>query len=95
MPAPLRPTIERCSPAFILILILSAFPILLCSCSSVNSASAQKDYGVFIGANTNLIAPVTVGDGAYIAAASTVTKDVPAGSFVIGRVREEHTKQRE
>ena len=51
--------------------------------------------GVFIGANTNLIAPVTVGDGAYIAAAATVTKDVPAGAFVIGRVREEHKKKRE
>ena len=51
--------------------------------------------GVFIGANTNLIAPVTVGDGAYIAAASTVTKDVPQGTFVIGRVREEHKRKRE
>lgn len=50
---------------------------------------------VFIGANTNLIAPLTVGDGAYIAAAATVTKDVPAGAFVIGRVREEHKKKRE
>ena len=42
---------------------------------------------VFIGANTNLVAPVKVGDGAYIAAATTVTKDVPSGAFVIGRVR--------
>ena len=44
---------------------------------------------VFIGANTNLVAPVTVGDDAYIAAATTVTADVPAGAFVIGRVRAE------
>ena len=49
---------------------------------------------VFIGANTNLVAPVSVGDGAYIAAATTVTKDVPAGAFVIGRVREEQKEKR-
>ena len=49
---------------------------------------------VFIGANTNLIAPVTVGDDAYIAAASTVTKDIPPRAFVIGRVREEVKEKR-
>ncbi len=49
--------------------------------------------GVFIGANTNLVAPLTVGDNAYIAAATTVTEDVPPGAFVIGRARAEK-KQR-
>jgi len=49
---------------------------------------------VFIGANTNLIAPLTVGDDAYIAAASTVTRDVPPRAFVIGRVREEVKEKR-
>ena len=39
----------------------------------------------FIGCNTNLIAPVTVGEGAYIAAGTTVTKEVPADSLAIGR----------
>ena len=48
---------------------------------------------VFIGANTNLIAPVTVGSDAYIAAATTVTEDVPDGSFVIGRSRAEIKKR--
>ena len=48
----------------------------------------------FIGANTNLIAPLTVGDDAYVAAASTVTRDVPAGAFVIGRVRQEVKEKR-
>ena len=46
----------------------------------------------FIGANVNLIAPVTVGDGAFIAAATTVTEDVSEGAFVIGRVRAEEKK---
>ena len=40
------------------------------------------DY-VFVGCNTNLVAPVTVGDGAYTAAGSTITKDVPAGDMGI------------
>lgn len=43
----------------------------------------------FIGANTNLIAPVVVGDNAFIAAGTTVTRDVEDGSFTIGRVRQD------
>jgi len=44
--------------------------------------------GVFIGCNTNLISPVKVGSGAYIAAGTTVTKDVPEDALCIGRARE-------
>ncbi|HJB59508.1 MAG TPA: UDP-N-acetylglucosamine diphosphorylase [Candidatus Faecalibacterium faecipullorum] len=39
----------------------------------------------FIGCNTNLVAPVSVGDGAYTAAGSTVTRDVPAAALAIER----------
>lgn len=39
----------------------------------------------FIGCNTNLVAPVKVGRGAYTAAGSTITKDVPAGALAIER----------
>ncbi len=42
----------------------------------------------FIGCNTNLVAPVQVGDGAYTAAGTTVTKDVPAGALAVGRARQ-------
>ncbi|MBR6015348.1 MAG: UDP-N-acetylglucosamine diphosphorylase [Firmicutes bacterium] len=45
--------------------------------------------GAFIGCNTNLVAPVKVGEKAYIAAGSTVTKDVPAGALRISRAREQ------
>ena len=41
--------------------------------------------GAFIGCNTNLVAPVKVGDGAYTAAGSTITDDVPADSMAIAR----------
>lgn len=40
--------------------------------------------GVFTGVNTNLIAPVTIGDGAYIGAGSVVNKDVPEGKLAVG-----------
>ena len=42
----------------------------------------------FLGCNTNLIAPVTVGDRAYTAAGSTVTDDVPDGALAIARTRQ-------
>jgi len=49
---------------------------------------------VFIGSNVNLVAPLNVGKGAYIAAGSTVTKDVAEDSFVIARERETVKKRK-
>ncbi len=43
---------------------------------------------VFVGSGTELVAPVTVGDGAYIAAGSTITEDVPAEALGIARERQ-------
>lgn len=42
----------------------------------------------FIGCNSNLVAPVTVADNAFVAAGSTVTKDVPADALAIARERQ-------
>ena len=42
----------------------------------------------FVGSDTTLVAPVTVGDGAYIAAGSTITEDVPADALALGRARQ-------
>ena len=46
----------------------------------------------FIGCNSNLVAPVSVGSGAYIAAGSTITMHVPANGMAIGRSRQEVKK---
>jgi bifunctional UDP-N-acetylglucosamine pyrophosphorylase / glucosamine-1-phosphate N-acetyltransferase len=46
--------------------------------------------GVFIGSDTQLIAPVTIGRGAYVAAGSSITMDVPAGALAIARGRQEN-----
>jgi bifunctional UDP-N-acetylglucosamine pyrophosphorylase / glucosamine-1-phosphate N-acetyltransferase len=44
--------------------------------------------GAFIGSDSQLIAPVTVGAGAYVAAGSTITEDVPAGALGVARGRQ-------
>ena len=44
----------------------------------------------FIGCNTNLVAPVRIGNAAYTAAGSTITKEVPDGALGIGRSRQEN-----
>lgn len=64
-----------------------------CGCVTVNYDGKSKHRttigdDAFIGCNTNLIAPVTVGDGAYTAAGSTITQDVPAEALGIARARQ-------
>jgi bifunctional UDP-N-acetylglucosamine pyrophosphorylase/glucosamine-1-phosphate N-acetyltransferase len=44
----------------------------------------------FVGSNSTLVAPITIGDGAYIAAGSAITDDVPADALGIGRGRQEN-----
>jgi bifunctional UDP-N-acetylglucosamine pyrophosphorylase/glucosamine-1-phosphate N-acetyltransferase len=44
--------------------------------------------GAFIGSDSQLVAPVRVGKGAYVAAGSSITEDVPAGSLGIARARQ-------
>jgi bifunctional UDP-N-acetylglucosamine pyrophosphorylase/glucosamine-1-phosphate N-acetyltransferase len=44
--------------------------------------------GAFIGSDSQLVAPVRVGDGAYVATGTTVTQDVPDDGLAIARVRQ-------
>jgi bifunctional UDP-N-acetylglucosamine pyrophosphorylase/glucosamine-1-phosphate N-acetyltransferase len=44
--------------------------------------------GAFVGSDSTLVAPVRVGKGAYIAAGSTITEDVPVDSLALGRARQ-------
>lgn len=43
----------------------------------------------FVGSNSTLVAPVSIGDGAILAAGSVITKDVPEGAGAFGRARQE------
>jgi bifunctional UDP-N-acetylglucosamine pyrophosphorylase / glucosamine-1-phosphate N-acetyltransferase len=53
----------------------------------VKSRTTIED-GAFVGCDTMLVAPVTIGAGAYTAAGSTITDDVPAGALAIARSRQ-------
>jgi bifunctional UDP-N-acetylglucosamine pyrophosphorylase/glucosamine-1-phosphate N-acetyltransferase len=44
----------------------------------------------FIGSNSQLVAPVRIGKGAYVGSGTTVTKDVPAGALAISRVNQKN-----
>ncbi|MED5045920.1 bifunctional UDP-N-acetylglucosamine diphosphorylase/glucosamine-1-phosphate N-acetyltransferase GlmU, partial [Geobacillus stearothermophilus] len=54
----------------------------------VHPKKTNQDDGAYIGCNVNLIAPVTVGRGAYVAAGSTITDDVPGRALAIARARQ-------
>ena len=58
----------------------------------VHKSRTVIDDNAFIGCNTNLIAPVHVGEGAYIAAGSTVTDDVPPAALAIARARQQNKR---
>ena len=45
---------------------------------------------VFVGCNSNLVAPVTLKEGSYVAAGSTITKEVPSDALAIARARQEN-----
>jgi bifunctional UDP-N-acetylglucosamine pyrophosphorylase / glucosamine-1-phosphate N-acetyltransferase len=61
---------------------------IFCNYDGYSKQKTTIGRDVFIGSDSQLIAPVSVGDGAYVATASTVTQDVPAGALAIGRVRQ-------
>jgi bifunctional UDP-N-acetylglucosamine pyrophosphorylase/glucosamine-1-phosphate N-acetyltransferase len=60
------------------------------TCNYDGAAKHETKIGerVFIGSDTALVAPVRVGDGAYVAAGSTITDDVPADALAIARGRQ-------
>jgi len=64
-----------------------------CGTITVNYDGKKKhrttiEDGVFVGCNSNLVAPVTIGSESYVAAGSTITKDVPSRGLAFGRARQ-------
>ena len=55
-----------------------------------NKHRTQIGAGVFVGVDTMLVAPVSVGDGAYTGGGSVITKDVPPGALGIARARQQN-----
>jgi len=61
---------------------------ITCNYDGVHKHKTVIEDGVFIGSDSTLVAPVRIGRGAYIAAASCITEDVPADALALGRARQ-------
>ncbi len=69
-----------------------------CGAVTANFDRVQKHPTVigreaFVGCNTTLVAPVTVGEGAYVGAGSVITEDIPAQALAIGRSRQQNKRE--
>ncbi len=61
-----------------------------CNYDGFNKSKTVIGAGAFIGSNSSLVAPVTVGDSAYVASGSVITNDVPDDGVGFGRARQEN-----
>ncbi len=62
--------------------------VITCNYDGVNKHTTLIGAGVFVGSDSTLVAPISIGDGAYIGAGSCITKDVPADALAVGRGRQ-------
>ena len=63
---------------------------ITCNYDGMNKFQTTIESDVFIGSDSQLVAPVRIGKGSFVAAGATVTKDVPAGSLAISRVKQQN-----
>ncbi len=61
---------------------------ITCNYDGANKHRTVMGEDVFIGSNSAIVAPVTLGNGATTGAGSTVTQDVPAGALAVGRAKQ-------
>lgn len=61
---------------------------ITCNYDGFNKHRTEIGAGAFIGTNSSLVAPVSVGDGAYIASGSVITQNVPDDALAFGRARQ-------
>jgi bifunctional UDP-N-acetylglucosamine pyrophosphorylase/glucosamine-1-phosphate N-acetyltransferase len=63
---------------------------ITCNYDGKNKFVTTIEDGAFIGSDTQLVAPVKVGKGAYVGAGSTITKEVPAGALAVSRTPQQN-----
>jgi bifunctional UDP-N-acetylglucosamine pyrophosphorylase/glucosamine-1-phosphate N-acetyltransferase len=63
---------------------------IFCNYDGFQKHTTTIEAGAFIGSDSQLVAPVRVGEGAYVGTGTTVTRDVPANALAISRVRQEN-----
>ncbi len=61
---------------------------ITCNYDGTTKAQTIIEDGAFIGSDTQLVAPVRIGSGAYVAAGSSIVQDVPAGALGVARARQ-------
>ena len=61
---------------------------ITCNYDGVNKHLTRIGAGSFVGSNSSLVAPVTIGDNAYVGSGSVVTKDAPDNSLVVTRAKQ-------
>jgi bifunctional UDP-N-acetylglucosamine pyrophosphorylase/glucosamine-1-phosphate N-acetyltransferase len=61
---------------------------ITCNYDGINKHQTVIEDGVFVGSDTTLVAPVTLGKGSYVGAASCITQDVPANALAVARGRQ-------
>jgi len=62
--------------------------VITCNYDGVNKHTTIIGEGVFVGSDSTLVAPISIGDGAYIGAGSCITREVPADALAVGRSRQ-------
>lgn len=62
--------------------------VITCNYDGVHKHRTHIGERAFVGSDSTLVAPVSLGDGAYVGAGSCITKDVPAGALSVGRSRQ-------
>ena len=65
--------------------------VITCNYDGANKHQTVIGDGAFIGTDTQLVAPVTIGERAFIAAGSTITREVPADALAVCRARDQKT----
>lgn len=63
---------------------------IFCNYDGVQKHTTTLEDGVFIGSDSQLVAPLTIGKGAYVASGSTITKNVPAGALALSRSKQQN-----
>ncbi|EUB95627.1 Bifunctional protein glmU [Rhizobium sp. CF080] len=67
---------------------------ITCNYDGVNKHETRIGANAFVGSNSSLVAPVSIGDGAYVASGSVITENVPADALALGRARQEVKPER-
>jgi bifunctional UDP-N-acetylglucosamine pyrophosphorylase / glucosamine-1-phosphate N-acetyltransferase len=62
--------------------------VITCNFDGIRKHKTRIGANAFIGSDSTLVAPVTIGDGAYVGAGSCITRDVPADALAVGRSRQ-------